>query len=603
MTDAPIDRFLKALHARLGKITGGKVADYIPELTKSKPEWFGICIATRDGHVYEVGDSLQPFTIQSISKPFTYGLILQEEGEAAVLKRIGVEPSGDAFNAISLKPGSGCPMNPMINAGAIAACGMVKGSDSKEKFELIRSTLSKHAGRELDVDMDVYNSESSTGHRNRAIGWILRNFDILQAEPTPVLETYFQQCSIRVTCRDLSLMAATLANNGINPITGVRAIASDCVPKVLSVMSTCGMYDGSGEWVYQVGLPAKSGVGGGIIAVLPGQLGIGVFSPPLDEWGNSLRGIAVCRELSRELGLHLLAVTSPPSTSIRRRFDRRTVSSKRRRRRDEDEYLRSVGDRIRGFHVQGMLSFGMAEPILREIMEVSESADFFIVNLRSVLGMDSFIADYFAQTRRQLLDRGKLLLFTESSGVRPILSAAGIESGALFQDDDFALEFCEESLLKKIAAATGSYDESVPLDQCDLLLGLTPDELRRMDSLMETRRYKPSDPIIRAGDIATELFVLTQGLATVVLPKEKGQVRLDVFATGMTFGEVAFLDQARRTADVLASSEVVCRVLTRAQYEKIGAEAPLIRIKILENIARGLSASLRRANLQIESRA
>lgn len=240
---SPIQEYLENLHARYAPVMEGHVADYIPELSKADPKWFGICIATRDGHVYEVGDTRQLFTIQSISKALAYGLALEDRGEEHVLKRIGVEPSGEAFNAISLKEGSGAPFNPMINAGAIATCGQVLEKDGKSRFERLLAYLSGFAGRDLDVDDVVYRSESETGHRNRAIGWLLRNFGIVDEDPHETLETYFQQCSIRVTCRDLALMGATLANQGVQPVTRKRAIASEYVDNVLGVMATCGMYD------------------------------------------------------------------------------------------------------------------------------------------------------------------------------------------------------------------------------------------------------------------------------------------------------------------------------------------------------------------------
>ena len=308
---SPILEYLESLRARFVGLADGKVADYIPELSHADPDWFGICIATRDGFVYEVGDSRQPFTLQSISKPLTYGLVLEENGEDTVLAKIGVEPSGEAFNAISLRPQTGAPLNPLINAGAIAACGLIQGDTAEAKIARVLGAFSRYAGRALDIDERVYNSESATGHRNRAIGWMLRNFAILGNEPSPTLETYFRQCSIRVTCRDLALMGATLANGGVNPVSGVRALAEEYVDNVLSVMATCGMYDYSGEWLYRTGLPAKSGVGGGILAVQPGRLGIGVFSPRLDPQGNSVRGIAVCRALAAELGLHLFDAAQP----------------------------------------------------------------------------------------------------------------------------------------------------------------------------------------------------------------------------------------------------------------------------------------------------
>ena len=309
---SPIESYLEALHRRHAEVHDGEVATYIPELAKADPSWFGICIATIDGKVYEVGDSRQRFTIQSISKPFTYGLALEDVGRERVLKKIGVEPTGDAFNSISLAPGTGSPLNPMINAGAIAAASLVAGHSAEDRFHRITSVYSLYAGRQLDLDQVVYESERATGHRNRAIGHMLRNFDILTGEPDGPLDLYFRQCSVSVDCRDLSLMAATLANGGVNPVTGERALRADLVENVLSVMATCGMYDYAGEWVYRVGIPAKSGVGGGILAVVPGQLGIGIYSPPLDEKGNSVRGIKVCQELSERFGLHCFETGSQP---------------------------------------------------------------------------------------------------------------------------------------------------------------------------------------------------------------------------------------------------------------------------------------------------
>ena len=224
---SPVTQVLKTLHQRYASITEGKVADYIPELAKADPNLFGICIATRDGHLYEVGDTRHKFTIQSISKALSYGLALEDRGEEHVISRIGVEPSGDAFNAISLKPGNGAPFNPMINAGAIATCGQVLKKDGLSRIDRIREYLSRCAIGQLDIDEQIYQSESQTGHRNRAIGWMLRNFEIIEEEPRDILETYFQQCSLRVTCADLAVMGATLANQGCNPVTGERAIAHE----------------------------------------------------------------------------------------------------------------------------------------------------------------------------------------------------------------------------------------------------------------------------------------------------------------------------------------------------------------------------------------
>jgi glutaminase len=308
---SPLRAFLRDLHARYQPLREGAVADYIPELTKANPEWFGICAVTAGGQVIEVGDSEQLFTIQSVSKPFVYGLILADYGRDFVLGKIGVEPSGDAFNAIELEERTKRPYNPMVNAGAIAAASLVKGDGPAERLNHILAMMRRFTGRPVDVDMSVFTSERATGHRNRAIAHLMLNFGMMDERLEEGLDLYFKQCSILVTCRDLAVMAATLANHGINPITNERALPVEYVRDVLSVMYTCGMYDYSGEWAYRVGLPAKSGVGGGILAVVPGQAGIGVFSPLLDARGNSVRGIRVCEELAQKFGLHVFDGRTP----------------------------------------------------------------------------------------------------------------------------------------------------------------------------------------------------------------------------------------------------------------------------------------------------
>ncbi len=298
---------LNELHLKYRDHTEGKVASYIPELAKADPKWFGIAIATADGHVYEVGDFDRRFTIQSIANPFMFGLALEERGFAKVRSHVGVEPSGDSFNAVQIHP-KGIAHNPMINAGAITIASLINGTDPTERLTRMLDRFARFAGHDVLVDMKTYVSEKGSAHRNRAIAHFLHNFGILEGDIDAALDLYFQQCSTLVTCRDLAVMAATLANAGTNPLTGLQALDRRNVKEVLSVMFTCGMYSYSGQWVYSVGLPAKSGVGGGILAVVPGQMGIGVFSPALDPHGNSLRGIKVCEELSAKFSLHLFQV-------------------------------------------------------------------------------------------------------------------------------------------------------------------------------------------------------------------------------------------------------------------------------------------------------
>jgi glutaminase len=305
---SPFRQYLNDLHDKYQGVMDGTVADYIPELALADPNWFGICVVTKAGQVFEVGDCDQLFTIQSISKAFVYGLALEDHGRDYVNSKVSVEPTGEAFNAIVLDEVTNRPYNPMVNAGAIATADLIKGDSATERLKRMLAMFKRYTGRDVDVNVPVFLSEKSTGFRNRAIAYLMLNFGMVTDRVDETLDLYFQQCSIMVNAKDLAMMAATLANGGVNPVTGERALDEHYVQDVISVMLTCGMYDYSGEWVYRVGLPAKSGVGGGITALAPGKLGIGTFSPPLDAKGNSYRGIQVCSDLSRDFGLHLFNV-------------------------------------------------------------------------------------------------------------------------------------------------------------------------------------------------------------------------------------------------------------------------------------------------------
>jgi glutaminase len=303
---SPFQSFLQELYSKYKSLHDGKVASYIPELAKVDPDLFSICAMTTDGRGFDVGDADQLFTIQSISKVFVYGLALEDRGRDYVLTRVGVEPTGDAFNSIILDERSQRPYNPMVNAGAIATTSLIKGAGPTERLNRLLEMFRRYIGRhDIFIDISVFMSERTTGHRNRAMAHLMHHFGMIDDKFDEALDLYFQQCSLMVTCRDLAVMAATLANNGVNPITKEQAVDCAYVKDILSVMYTCGMYNFAGEWAYTVGLPAKSGVSGGIIVVVPNQIGIAVFSPLLDERGNSVRGVKVCEELSRQFGLHM----------------------------------------------------------------------------------------------------------------------------------------------------------------------------------------------------------------------------------------------------------------------------------------------------------
>jgi glutaminase len=440
MTTSPIDTYLARLHQDWAADDSGAVADYIPPLALADPNSFGIAITTTEGHSYEVGDSRSRFTIQSMSKPFTYGLALHDRGFDAVDGKVGVEPSGEAFNSISLAHDTGRPLNPMINAGAITSASLVAGASPEERERRVVDFYGQFAGRPLDVDYEVYESERDTGHRNRAIGHMLRAFGILERNPDEALDLYFRQCSVSVDCRDLSLMAATLANGGVNPLTGERVLAREYVDRVLSVMTTCGMYDSAGEWVVDVGMPAKSGVGGGVLAVLPGQLGIAVFSPPLDPHGNSVRGVEVCRQISTDLNLNLLHVARSSRSAVRRTYTVADVPSRRRRPEAQTTALAQVGSRCVIQILHGDLVFAAMESIVRGIVERAREIDLEVLDLAEVTELDLGAGRLLVGLAEAMAEEGRTLVVVAPTD-GSLLDGLATERLEIFPDLDRATEW------------------------------------------------------------------------------------------------------------------------------------------------------------------
>jgi glutaminase len=300
---SPVQAAVDAAFAKYRDLAEGKNADYIPALARVDPKLYGIAVVTVDGKAFEKGDVKAPFSIQSISKVFTLANVLQTAGPAAVLDKIGVDATGQVFNSIvAIEQHKGQEMNPFVNPGAIATTSLVEGATGEEKWARILGMHEAFAGRKLKVDEEVYKSESETNERNQAIARLMHAYGRLYFDPPVATDVYTRQCSIAVTASDLAVMAATLANGGKNPVTHKQVIDAALVPRILAVMATAGLYDDSGIWLYNVGLPAKSGVGGGIIAVAPGRYGIAVFSPPLDAAGNSVRAQKTIRDVAAALG-------------------------------------------------------------------------------------------------------------------------------------------------------------------------------------------------------------------------------------------------------------------------------------------------------------
>jgi glutaminase len=306
ISPADLQKVVDKAHAKYKDVKEGKNADYIPILTTVPSELFGVVIATRDGKVYKAGDVDYKFSIQSVSKPFTAGLVMQRKDPEAVAEKIGVEPTGLPFNSrMAIEIYETRSVNPCVNAGAIAAVSMLQTESEDERWNLVLNNLRDYAGSDLQLMEEVYNSEYSTAWGNRAIANLLFNYGRLYCEPEEALRVYTRACSVGVSAMDLAMMGATLANQGVHPKTGKRVLAAEHVPELLAVMAMAGFYDESGEWQYTAGLPAKTGVGGGIVAVVPGRFAIAAFSPRVNEAGNSVRAMRAIRYIAGELGVGL----------------------------------------------------------------------------------------------------------------------------------------------------------------------------------------------------------------------------------------------------------------------------------------------------------
>lgn len=578
----------------------GAVADYIPELAAVDPESFGICLTTADGHVYEVGDTRVPFTIQSVSKPFTYALALTDHGEATVGKKIDVEPSGEPFNEISLDPITERPRNPMINAGAITSASLIDGDDHAHRFERIRAAYSVYAGRELSMNTAVHASESRTGHRNRAIGHMLRSFDIIDSDPDAVVDLYFRQCSIEVTGKDIAAMAATLADNGVNPCTQERALDPILVERVLSVMTTCGMYNGAGDWVNRVGLPAKSGVGGAVLAVLPGQLGISVFSPRLDEHGNSVRGVAACRELSRRLELHFLHVGRAARSAVRAQYSIADSPSRRRRTGDEQETLAAEGNRVRVFELHGDLLFSAAESVVRAVgnatarvaatPDTGHRLDAVVLDMRRV--------DDVGDVARSMLDRlaeclradGCAAAFVDPNSVMAHTVSSLTDrggTGRVFTDLDSALQWAEGTVLERWCSGARQ-PTTVGLDDHPVIAALAPDHRRVVADATERRTFEPGDVVATFGDPPLGLALVLSGRVAMDYSAPDGRERaLATLSAGMTFGEMPLIRRSEFAVAIRAVEPTTVAVLPPDRFRDLGTTHPDAKLDLLEALLDG----------------
>ena len=620
-SDSPVLALLRRMleHHRLNTV--GEVAAYIPELGRADPGAFGIAVATVDGAVYEVGDTRTPFTIQSMSKPLTYAAVLDLYGEPAVRQRIGVEPTGEAFNAITLETGAGIPHNPMVNAGAIAAVGLMPEDVSGGRVARIAEACGRFVGRPMTVDPSVYASERDTGHRNRAIAHLLRSTGALDDDPDGVVDAYFQQCALAVDARDLALIAATLANDGVHPLTGERAASVAANRATLSVMLTCGMYDGAGRWLFEVGLPAKSGVSGGIFAVLPGRMGVGVWSPPLDAQGNSVRGVAVCRELVERLDLHLMR-GGRPAGPVRARTTVAASPSKRRRSTIECERLRAEAGRSLVLELHGDVGFVALERVARVALgdltrsgeAVRPSPAAIVVDLRRVGRIEPAVIRSLADLVAAAGGRGAAFAWSSTAdhhaallAIDAELRALGLTAPVRFADLDLALEWAEDVVLSRTSADVGGPGARangglphVPLADHPMMTTLPAGAAASLMAVMERRTWAAGEQIVRRGDSADSLLVITGGRLSVRIPiGPEASRRLTTLEAGMLVGELAFLGGERRTADVEADTPVEAWVLRTEAFAALAAADPATASAFLEVLLRIVAGIARRLTSEV----
>lgn len=396
----PIPEYLEDLLEDLRGDDSGAVADYIPVLATADPEVFGLALTTIGGRTYAAGDDEHEFSIQSISKPFAYAAALSDRGFDTVHDHVDVEPSGEAFDELSLEEGSHRPRNPMINAGAITAHHLLVGPgvSGGVRVERVLEYFSGLAGRQLRIDESVFESEMETADRNLAIAHMLRNYGVLDGDPHEVVAGYTAQCSILVTVRDLAVMGATLANGGVQPVTQQRIMTPAISRQTLSVMAAAGMYDAAGSWFADVGIPAKSGVAGGMLGALPGQVGIGVVSPRLDSHGNSVRGVQACQRLSDVMGLHLMQADAYRSTVLRS--------------------IHVGGDRT-FVELQGVIQFTGAESVLHELEYTQITTRQVVFDLSRVHDVSDIGRRMLLEAMRRLTLDGNEVLLVDPEGTLP----------------------------------------------------------------------------------------------------------------------------------------------------------------------------------------
>ena len=589
----PFSTRLERLHAELSPIRSGEVASYIPELSHADPNSFGLAITTVDGDCHSAGAAQPVFSIQSVSKPFVYAMALMDRGEEFVLSRVGIEPTGDPFNAVTLSEATGRPLNPMVNAGAIVTSTLVEGNGPDERIERVVTGLSQFAGRSLAIDPQVQQSETATSDRNRAISYLMRGAGSLELDVEDALTAYIAQCSVLISTGDLAVMAATLAGGGRNPLTGKQVVPPELITHVLTIMATCGMYDGAGEWMYRVGLPAKSGVSGAIMSVLPNQLGLAAWSPPLDTHGNSVRGVLAMENLSDDLDLHVFYPTGPPQSPIRRITTSQVLRARTGRTIREQALLDEHGGAIRIVELQGAITLLAAQEVVQALSDAEqEDRTWWLV-------LDESQIAYFhpgahklvGEALQTLADSGVSIRIVTGSSYRNRRQEAAWRQPTL-TDRDIALQQVEDELISQHAGGTTDVETAVPLTQCQVLEWLSPEHLRVIEPYLVEHDYLAGDVIKQTDAEADGIFWVISGEVDMLIPVGglQDSARFRGIGPGGSYGEISLVDLGFEGGRVVATKATTLVHLPLAAWEQISETAPDVAQSLLGAVARVLAS-------------
>ena len=628
MLISPLHRYLSDLLENIRPMTAGTVNPVTATATQPDISKLAITLTTVNGFQYSSGDSDHRFAIQSIAKVFAYGLALDDLGSAELAKRIDVEPSGDPFNEISLQSGTGRPANPMINAGAIATVGQIKGRGGVDRLSRITGIMdlaAEGSPGELEINRTVYHAENLNGHRNRALAWLLRSFEILDSDPEPVVQDYFLECSTDVTTENLSMMAATLANKGVNPVTGREVFSEETTRQVLGVMMTCGMYDAAGNWMIDVGLPAKSGVDGGIMVVVPGQLGIGVYSAPLDEHGNSVRGAAAIRRVTRDLGLHYADASPLGGSTLRAHYSLADASLGVVRSTELSRITSQFGDRCQILEVSGDLGFAETETMARTVVELDDEVSMVIIDFQGVddfgraailmlasltaswrnAGKDIIFIDWTETLVEHLLDYIEVHDDLELPDPRDKAKAASAghidlpwESDEpeeeiqgefrLFDNRSAALEWAELRLAHRYARQILQTDDAPREPETAPVFDFLEDrDVNVLADYMELRSYTAGTVIRRVGQPFGGIYFIRSGRVELAAEgRDDTRYRHVYLSPGSTFGEFALSYTGRQLTTIRAIDDAEILVLSAQKIAEIEKSDPQLAIRLWTAIAR-----------------